>query len=162
MRQFKNKTMLQLSGFESFLEDLQEAGAKMDVEGRKCFEKCAENLYDELYKKAEQAGLDNGLLDQIDEHFIELEDANVWSYEVGWKKQRAKKDNPLPDTYKVMFYNYGTPKRTTRLGYNRGAEPAHPIGSHGFIKKAKTAAANKNRKLQRQTLEKILGGLKRR
>lgn len=160
MRQFKSKSILQLQGFEDFLDRLQEAGASMENEGRKCFEKCAENLYDELYDKAQKAGLDNRLLEQIDETFIENQNANIWRYEVGWKKQKPTATNPLPDTYKVMFYNYGTPKRTTKTGANRGEESAHPVGSHGFIKKAKLAVRNRNKKLQKETLEKILGGLK--
>lgn len=161
MRKFKNKSMLQLTGFENFLEDLQNAGAKLDVEGRKCFEKCAETLYDELYKKADSAGLDNGLLEKIEERFIEEGSANVWHYEVGWKKQKPSTTNPLPDTYKVMFYNYGTPRRETKAGYNRGKEDTHPKGSHGFIKKAKLAAARRNKTLQKQTLEKILREVKK-
>lgn len=161
MRQFKNKTMLTLSGFDEFLEDLEKAGASVDNEGRMCFEECAENLYDQLYTKAEQAGLAQNLLDEITETFDEEGAADRWSYEVGWKKQKPSKTNPLPDTYKVMFYNYGTPKRTTKKGYNRGAEPPHPKGSHGFIKKAKLAAVSKNRKIQKEALEKILGRLKK-
>ena len=156
MRQFKNKSILQLQGFDDFIERLEKAGATMENEGRKCFEKCAENLYDELYLKAQKAGLDNRLLEQIDERFIE--GGGVWYYEVGWKKQKPSATNPLPDVYKVMFYNYGTPRRTTAEGKNRGEESAHPKGSHGFIKKAKLAVRNKNRKLQEETLKKIIGG----
>lgn len=157
---WRNKSStITLKGFEDFLEALQEAGATMEGEGRKCFEKCAENLYDELYSKAEKAGLDNRLLEQIDETFIEK--GNTWYYEVGWKKQKPSTSNPLPDTYKVMFYNYGTPKeRVTKAGYNRGKESAHPKGSHGFIKKAKLAVVQKNKKLQRETLEEIIKGLR--
>lgn len=163
-KQWRNKSStFTLTGFGEFLEALQEAGATMENEGRKCFEKCAENLYDELYLKAQKAGLDNRLLEQIEEEFIEVPNKNVWYYEVGWKKQKPSDSNPLPDTYKVMFYNYGTPKgnRVTKKGYNRGAETAHPVGSHGFIKKAKLAVVNKNKKLQRETLEKIIGELKK-
>ena len=158
---WRNKSStITLKGFEDFLEALQEAGATMEGEGRKCFEKCAENLYDELYSKAQKAGLDNRLLEQIDERFIEK--GNVWYYEVGWKKQKPTKSNPLPDTYKVMFYNYGTPKeRFTKSGASRGKEEAHPKGSHGFIKKAKLAVVQKNKKLQKETLEKIIGELKK-
>lgn len=157
---WRNKSStITLKGFEDFLEAIQEAGATMEGEGRKCFEKCAENLYDELYSKAEKAGLDNRLLEQIDETFIEK--GNTWYYEVGWKKQKPSTSNPLPDTYKVMFYNYGTPKeRVTKAGYNRGKESAHPKGSHGFIKKAKLAVVQKNKKLQRETLEEIIKGLR--
>ena len=161
MRQFKNKSILQLQGFEEFLERLQEAGASVGNEGRKCFEKCSENLYDELYSSAQKAGLDNRLLEQIDERFIENQNANVWHYEVGWKKRKPTAGNPQQDVYKVMFYNYGTPKRVTKSGLNRGAEIAHPAGSHGFIKKAKLAARNKNKKLQKETLKNILKELKK-
>lgn len=156
MRQFKNKSLLQLQGFEEFLERLEEAGASMETEGRKCFEKCAENLYDELYLKAQKAGLDNRLLEQLEEKFIEVENKNVWYYECGWKKQKPTATNPLPDTYKVMFYNYGTPKRTTKDGANRGE-----IKKHGFIKKAKLAARNRNKKLQEEAYHKIIKGLKK-
>lgn len=161
MRQFKSKSILQLQGFESFLERLQEAGAEMENEGRKCFEQCAENLYDELYSKAQKAGLDNRLLEQLDEEFIEVPSKNVWYYECGWKKVKPTATNPLPDTYKVMFYNYGTPTRSTKSGANRGKVDAHPVGSHGFIKKAKLAVRNRNKKLQEETLKKIIEGLKK-
>ena len=161
MRQFNNKSILQLQGFEDFLERLQEAGASMENEGRKCFEQCAENLYDELYSKAQKAGLDNRLLEQIDEEFIENKSANIWRYEVGWKKQKPTQGNPLPDVYKVMFYNYGTPARKTKSGASRGKEDAHPVGSHGFIKKAKLAVRNRNKKLQEETFKKIIEGLKK-
>ena len=160
MRQF-NKSTIKLSGFDEFLEALNEAGAKMEVEGRKCFERCAETIYDELYEKGKSAGLQEHLLEQIEEKFVELPNQNVWSYEVGWKKQKPSTNNPLPDTYKVMFYNYGTPKRKTKKGYNRGAEESHPIGSSGFIKKAKLAAVRKNKKIQQEALSKILEGLKK-
>jgi hypothetical protein len=157
---WRNKSStVTLKGFEDFLEALQEAGATMEGEGRKCFEQCAENLYDEMYSRAQKAGLDNRLLEQLDETFIEKD--NVWFYECGWKKQKPSKGNPLPDTYKVMFYNYGTPKeRFTKKGYSRGKVSPHPEGSHGFIKKAKLAVVQKNKKLQKETLEKILGELK--
>lgn len=161
MAGWRNKsTVLQIDGFEEVFKAIENAGKEAQVEGRKCFETCAETMYDELYKKASQAGLDNRLIEQIDERFIE--DFGVWFYEVGWKKQRPTKNGKLPDTYKVMFYNYGTPNgnRTTKAGYNRGQEPAHPEGSHGFIKKAKLAARNKIKKIQRSTLKEILKGLK--
>ena len=161
MRKFKGKSILQLQGFDEFLERLQEAGVAMETEGRKCFEKCSENLYDELYLKAQKAGLDNRLLEQMIHEEVENKSANVWRAEVGWKKQKPTTGNPLPDTYKVMFYNYGTPKRSTASGANRGKVDAHPVGSHGFIKKAKLAAARRNKKLQAATLEKILGELKK-
>ena len=161
-KQWRNKSStVQLKGFDEFIEALQKAGKSIDVEGRKCFEKAGENVYDALYSQAQKAGLKQHLIDEIDETVIE--EHGLWKYEVGWKKQKPSTKNPLPDTYKVMFYNYGTPNgdRITKKGYNRGKETAHPKGSHGFIKKAKNAAANKNKKLYKETLQKILGDLQR-
>lgn len=173
MATFRNRSLsLELKGFDELIEKLQEAGKSVDVEGRKCFEKAAENVYDALYEQSKKAGLPESLVEQIDENFIEIPNSNVWSYEVGWKKQKPSKSEPLPDTYKVMFYNYGTPAvRKTKDGgqrvqidgkwvtlkNDRGQESAHPSGSHGFIKKAKLSAASKNKKLFKNFLKDVLG-----
>lgn len=172
---WRNKSnTIELKGFDELLEKLQEAGKDLGTEGRKCFEHAAENVYDALYEQSKKAKLPDRLIEQIDEKFIEVEHANVWSYEVGWKKQKPSTADPLPDTYKVMFYNYGTPSsRNTNeggqrvqidgkwvtLAQNRGKEEAHPNGSHGFIKKAKISAANKNKKLFKDFLKKALGDI---
>lgn len=174
-KKWRNKSsLLQLKGFEELYEKFIEAGKDAEVEGRKLFEKCSENLYDELDGKGRSAGLPEHLLEEIVHEETEVVSKNIWSATVGWKKPKPK--DPLPDTYKVVFFNYGTPSgnRTTKtggqrvqidgkwvtVGTNRGQEPAHPKGSHGFIKKAKLAAANRNKKLQKETLEKIMGDLK--
>lgn len=166
-----NSSILKIEGFEELYEKCAKAGKDAEVEARKLFEQSAENMYDELYTKGKAAGLPEHLLEKIEEDMHEGNGS--WRAEIGWKKSKPK--NPLPDTYKVMFYNYGTPSgnRLTRtdgqrveingqwvtLGKNRGQEPPHPSGS-GFIKKAKLAAARKNKKLQKETLEKILGDFK--
>lgn len=168
-KQWRNKSgTLQLKGFEEFYEKLLAAGKSADTEAQKLFDDSARNLNDELAKKAADAGLSNRLIGQITEDKIAMPQKNLWYYSAGWKKPRPSK--PLPDTYKVMFYNYGTPSgRHTKdggqrvniggkwvtLGTNRGIEKPH-----GFIKKAKLAAARKNKKLCEETLEKILGDLK--
>lgn len=173
MATFRNRSLsLELKGFDELIEKLQEAGKSVDVEGRKCFEKAAENVYDSLYEQSKKAGLPESLVEQIDERFIEIPNSNLWSYEVGWQKQKPSTAEPLPDTYKVLFYNYGTPSvrkakeggqrvmidgKWVTLDTERGQESAHPAGSHGFIKKAKISAANKNRKLFKDFLKDILG-----
>lgn len=156
---WRNKSMtIELKGFDDVLEKLKEAGKDVDVEGRKCFEKCAENMYDELYARAKSAGLSMRLVEQIHEEVFER--PNLWRYSVGWKKVKPSK--PLPDVYKVMFYNYGTPsERFTKDGQSRGKESEHPKGSHGFIKKAKLAVANKNKKKFKDYLNSVLGDLKK-
>lgn len=158
---WRNRSMsLELKGFDELLEKLKEAGKNIDVDGRKVFENAAENMYDSLYEHSTKAGLSNRLIDKIDEEFIER--TNYWHYSVGWKKQKPSKGNPIPDTYKVMFYNYGTPaERITRTGASRGQIHPHPKGSHGFIKKAKLAVVQKNKKLYNDYLKSVLGDLKK-
>jgi HK97 gp10 family phage protein len=161
-KKWRNRTgTIELTGFDELWEACKKAGKDAEIEGRKCFEHCAEVIYDELEAKAVQAGLDGRLVEQINEDMIENTKAGVWYCSIGWKKQRPAKNGKLPDTYKVMFYNYGTPSdRYTKKGAYRGKESAHPPNSHGFIKKAKLAAKNKTVKIQKETLAKILKGLK--
>lgn len=158
---WRNKgSVLEIKGFEELYEKFEKAGKNAANEGRKCFEICAENLEDELNAKAESAGLPQHLIEQITTKITERPNEGYWRFEVGWRKTKPKE--PLPDTYKVMFYNYGTPSgnRHTKKGANRGQEPAHPLGSHGFIKKAKLAAGNKNKKVIKQKYDEILKELK--
>lgn len=158
MAKWRNKSMtIQLTGFDELYKEFEKAGKQAEIEGRKCFERCAEVIYDELHDKAQQAGLDENLLEKMDDRMIE--DHGIWRYEVGWRKQKPTTGNPLPDTYKVMFYNYGTPMRKTKGGQNRGREKPHPEGSHGFIKKAKLSSKNKVKKIQQNALKEILKGL---
>ena len=154
---WRNKTLELKFDFEGIYKKLEKAGKDAEVEARKLFEICAENFYDELYSKGKSAGLQEHLLEQIEERWIER--GNWYVAFVGWKKEKPNK--VLPDSYKVMFYNYGTPSgdRITKSGENRGQEPAHPKGSHGFVKKAKLSATRKNKKLMKETLKKILGDL---
>lgn len=176
MAKWRNKKMsLELKGFDEFIEKLHEAGKDTERVLDYTFNKAALTMKAELQKKATEAGLSPRLVRQITERSEKDADAGHFYYQVGWAKQKASKGTPLPDTYKVMFYNYGTPsiRRTKEggqriqidgkwvtLGTNRGKENAHPNGSHGFIKKAKIAAANKNRKFFREALKDILGDLK--
>lgn len=160
MATWRNRnTILQIEGFDELIKAVEKAERNVELETAHCFERCADILYDELYGKAAAAGLDSRLLGQIDDEM--LEDYGIYRYRVGWKKQKPNYSGPLPDTYKVMFYNYGTPNgiRKTRAGYSRGQEPAHPIGSHGFIKKAKLAARRKVKKIQKDALKNILEDL---
>ena len=68
---------------------------------------------------------------------------------VGYKKGLYDPHN-LSDGYKVVFLNYGTPRRT-RHG---------KVKARGFISKAKSRAKPKMRKEQEKTLNDILRGLK--
>lgn len=152
---------IELKGFEELYDKLREVSQNAQKEANKCAEHCADATYDALYFSAQDAGLDNDLLEQLDEKLYGGFNSTYIEIDIGWKKVKPTKSNPIPDFYKVLFYNYGTPsERFTKTGASRGIETSHPPGSHGFIKKGKIRAKNKCRKIQKDTLDKILKGLK--
>lgn len=160
MSTWRNRPMtLNIEGFNELLIKLQAAGKNVDFEVEKCFSQCCKVVTEQLTEKAKSAGLDERLISKIQRE--KWHKGNTFYFEVGWKKAKPTYSNPIPDTYKVMFYNYGTPSnRYTKAGYYRGKESAHPIGSHGFIKKAKIASQNKCKKIQREFLAAALKELK--
>lgn len=143
--------MVQLTGFEELYEAMRKAEKDADAEGKKLFNECAKTVKTELKEKASSAKLAPRLINEIQEEKKISKSLGIWRYEVGWKKAKANTDR-LPDTYKVLFFNYGVPTRTTKAGYNRGE-----IKKRNFIKKAKLSAARKNKKLQENYLKKVLG-----
>jgi hypothetical protein len=147
------KGTIELKGFDEFIQNLQDAGGKIDREGKACFEKCAKETEAQLIAKAKSAGLDPKLLRELKSETIQNNSAGVWYFETGWKKGKPDA-NKISDAYKVLFYNYGTPKRTTKKGQNRGKEK-----TTNFIANAKRAAARKCKKVQKDFLQDITKGL---
>lgn len=146
---------LQLDGFEEMIKKLEKAGRNVDFEVEKCFSQCAKVMTETLIEKAEAANLDQNLIEKIERE--KWHKFGKFHFAVGWEKvKRTYGSDPLPDVYKVMFYNYGTPVRTTKSGENRGEERGR-----GFIKKAKLASKNKVRKIQRDFLANVMKELER-
>jgi hypothetical protein len=73
-------------------------------------------------------------------------EGNTYRAEVGYKKGSYDPSNPS-DGYKVVFLNYGTPRRTMH----------GKVKARGFILNAKKKASPQIKKAQKATLEKILG-----
>ena len=71
---------------------------------------------------------------------------NRYSAAVGYKKGSYDPNDPS-DGYKVVFLNYGTPRRTLH----------GKVAARGFIQATKKKARPRIKKAQRETLEKILG-----
>ena len=106
-------------------------------------------MHDELTTQMQKANVDSGLINRMPPPEIEA-DGNRVTARVGYKKGNYNPDNPS-DGYKVVFANYGTPRRS-----KHGQQPAK-----GFIKKAKKKASSRIKKVQAETLDEILGGLKK-
>ena len=73
---------------------------------------------------------------------------------VGWRLQNYDPTNPSAG-FKAIFLNYGTPRRTTNTGANRGA-----IVGRGFIGKAKKMSKGEIEQAQIEFLKEVMKGLK--
>lgn len=142
-----------LKGFDEYIQALTDAGKSIDKEGKQCFVQCAKEVNTALKSYATKAGLPAKLKNGIKSETILNDGAGIWHYETGWKKGKPNYKK-LSDAYKVLFYNYGTPKRTTKKGQNRGKEKATY-----FISNAKRSAMRKCKKIQKDFLADITKGL---
>ena len=142
-----SKAMLQLKGFDDLLEQIQKAGGSIDAAADSCLRQSAQIMQSELKAQMQAAGVDSGLINAMPPPQIEVKD-NRYSAAVGYKKGIFDPNNPS-DGYKVVFLNYGTPRRTMR----------GKVAARGFIKKAKDKARPQIKRQQQATLEKILGRL---
>lgn len=139
---------LKLEGFDDLLKQIEEAGGTIDSAAKQCITEAADIMHNELITQMKVANVDSGLINRMPAPDVETSN-NFYAARVGYKKGAYDPKNPS-DGYKVVFANYGTPRRS-----KHGQQPAK-----GFIQKAKKKANTKIKKAQKDTLNKILGGLK--
>ena len=144
-----SKAVLQLKGFDDLLEQIQKAGGEVDRAADSCLRQSAQILQQELKAQMQAAGVDSDLINAMPPPQITVE-GNIYRAAVGYKKGDYDPQN-LSDGYKVVFLNYGTPRRTKH----------GKVAARGFIQAAKKKASPKIKKAQRTTLEKILGRVKK-
>lgn len=157
------KLQLTLKGFDKYLEELQKAGANVNVVAEKVTKDCAavvENEIKSQYTNGGHASLTSDVRTKI------TSKANNYHASVGWEMGNYQPDN-LTSGYKALFLNYGTPRRSIKtdkrirantydygwvtLGKNRGA-----VTPRGYITRAKEAAKPKINKIQKQVFEDLL------
>lgn len=139
---------LKLDGFDDLLSKIEKAGGTIDGAAKTCLQTSADIMHAELQAQMQAANVDNGLINRMPPPEIES-DGNRHTARVGYKKGAFDPHNPS-DGYKVVFANYGTPRRS-----EHGQQPAK-----NFIQKAKKKANTKIKKAQKETLEQIFEGLK--
>lgn len=138
---------LKLDGFNDILSQIEKAGGSIDTAAKECLNESAQIMHNELKSQMQAAGVDNGLINQLPAPEVET-NGNRHTARVGYKKGAYDPRNPS-DGYKVIFINYGTPKRSKH----------GKITARGFIQKAKKKARPRIKKAQQETLDKILRGL---
>lgn len=139
---------LTLGGFDDLLTQIERAGGTIDDAATKCLQKSAGIMHSELQAQMKNANVNSGLISRMPPPQIEAA-GNRYTARVGYKKGDYDPKNPS-DGYKVVFANYGTPRRSVH-----GKQPAK-----GFIQKAKKKARATIKKVQAETLDEILRGLK--
>lgn len=139
---------LKLEGFDDLLKEIEKAGGTIDTAAKQCISTAANIMNAELKEQMQKSGVDNGLIERMPPPDVEAL-GNSYTARVGYKKGAYNPADPS-DGYKVVFANYGTPRRS-----KHGKQPAK-----GFIQKAKRKATPKIKKAQAETLNKIIGGLK--
>ena len=138
---------LKLSGFDDLFEQIKKAGGNVDNAAERCLKESAQIMHNELTAQMQKSGVDSDLISRMPTPEIE-KDGNSMIARVGYKKGAYNPDN-LSDGYKVVFLNYGTPKRSKH----------GKIEAMGFIDKAQRKAKRQIKKKQEETLNEIIGEL---
>lgn len=139
---------LNLNGFDGLLSEIEKAGGTIDGAAKQCLQTSANIMHNELKTQMQAANVDGDLINRMPSPEVESE-GNRHTARVGYKKGAYDPNNPS-DGYKVVFANFGTPRRS-----KHGKQP-----EKRFIEKAKKKANTKIKKAQKETLDNILGGLK--
>lgn len=147
---------LNLKGFEKMLTQLQDAGKNVDPAAKEAVSENARIVEQELRAQCQAAGVPSDIIQEI-KTTTSTEGEGRYSAKVGWKLGNYDPQNPSTG-YKAIFLNYGTVRRQTKRGKNRGAIHK-PAKDQQFIYAAKKKSQTKVKKLQKQMLEEITGGL---
>lgn len=140
---------LKLDGFDDLFEQIKQAGGTVERATESCLKQSAQIMQSELKKQMQQSNVDSDLISSMPPPEIEVE-GNRYTARVGYKKGAYDPNNPS-DGYKIVFLNYGTPNRSKH----------GKVAARGFIQRAKKKANAPIKRAQKETLEKILGELKK-
>lgn len=144
----KSGISIKLDGFEEMLERIEKASGKADKVARQVVKKSAEIVEAELKAECTRQNIPDSIINAIT---TEIENsATTASAQVGWKLGSYDSKKPTIG-YLAVFLNYGSEKRTTKRGSNRGR-----LVGKKFIATAKKKASKKVKALQKQMLEEIM------
>ena len=144
------KLKLTLKGFDILLDEIQHAGGEIETATERALDSSANLVTAKIRVGAMARGI--GTSDMISPRV--KWNGNRASVEVGYKLGGYNSRNPS-EGYKALFKEYGTAKRATKKGANRGAVKADP-----FIRPAISAGQKDIRKAQETALKRILEELK--
>ena len=138
----------EIKGFQKILDNIDKAEKDAERVAKASIEKCADIYQSELMTAAQSANVPRDLTSEIEK---EVNGKNgVYTARIGWKLGTYDPKKPSAG-YKAMFLNYGTVRRQTREGQDRG----EIVGSQ-FIAKSKKRAKSKIKKQEQEIIEKVM------
>lgn len=140
---------LKIEGFEDLLKEIESAGGNINKACDSAIRQSAQAMQNELQAQMSASGVPSNLINEMPSPVIE-NNGNRFAAKVGFSKGVYDPKNPSA-AFKVIFLNYGTPKRTKH----------GKVKSRGFIQKAKRRAKPQIKKEQELAFKKILERLKR-
>lgn len=138
---------IKFKGFEDTIQRIKNAGGSVDKAVETCMKQSADIVDAELKSQMQAAAVPAQLITAMSPPRV-FRDGNTFVAKVGYEKGEFDPKNPS-DAYKIVFLNYGTPKRMKH----------GKVKARGFIQKARRKALPKVKKQQEQMLNEILARL---
>lgn len=148
-----SKTVLQLKGFDDLIAEIQRAGGSVDNAVVKAMNESVNVVEQQLQSECARVGVPSTVSGEIKVEAPKMTH-DVCAGAVGWKLGAYDPQNPSAG-YKAVLLNYGTIRRKTKTGADRGA-----IKARGFITNAKKKSKKQVAAIQKKTFDEILKGLK--
>lgn len=147
---------VKLQGFEELLENIDLADKDLERVCNSAMTQAAYTMHNELKSQMSKSGVPADLVGRMPAPKVYTKGNNTIAL-VGYETHaRRNKSGELYDNEKVAILNYGTGKRFTKSGANRGE-----ITQYGFIQRAKRNANRRIKKQQSEVLAKCLERLKK-
>lgn len=141
----KRKSVATFSGFDEIMSQFIELGGSVEEITKKCVLQAQQVMAEELKKEIKNSGIES-LADRVPDPTI-YNGKNYFSARVGFKVGEYNPNN-ISDGYKAIFLNYGTYK-------------GEKIEGKYFVKRAKKNARQKIKKIEEETIEKVIKEIKK-
>lgn len=150
---YASKTGVAISvNFDSLLNKIKKAGGDIEQATWDAARKGGRVYYQTLVEECRKSGVPDHLIDKIRFNCLRDSSGSRFAVVVGWYMDNYDPADPS-EGYKVVFLNYGTPRRESSRG-NRGY-----IDGRGFIGRAKKKAQKPIKQAQEEFLKSVLGDL---
>lgn len=150
----RNKGMhVNYGAFKDLLQAIEKAEGNVDIAAKRLTREAMHISFDELTNAVQKAQVPDRIKKKIDKR-MEAKSGR-YAYQVGWRMGNYNPKNPN-DSYLAVFLNYGTVRRETKDGKDRGK-----LEAKNFILKAKKAQKKRIEKLVKDTYDDIINNVRR-